>query len=52
MNRGNQQEPCDLIYFHYTDRYHEADFIIDISDVFEQRMEAVKAYTTRFIIRK
>ena len=35
--------------FHYIqDRYIEPDFILDISDVFEQRMEAVKAYTTQF----
>jgi len=48
--QGNQQEPWRPKYiFHYIqDRYHEPDFIIDISDVFEQRMEAVKAYTTQF----
>ena len=35
--------------FHYIqDRYHEPDFIIDITDVFEQRMEAIKSYTTQF----
>jgi hypothetical protein len=34
---------------HYLqDWYHEPDLLIDISDVFEQRMEAVKAYTTQF----
>ena len=48
--RGDQQEPWRPKYiFHYIqDRYHEPDFIIDISDVFEQRMEAIKAYTTQF----
>ena len=30
------------------DRYQEPDVIIDITDVFEQRMEAIKAYTTQF----
>ena len=47
---GSQQEPWRPKYvFHYIqDRYHEPDFVIDISDVFEQRMEAVKAYTTQF----
>ena len=47
---GNIQEPWRPKYvFHYIqDRYHEPDFIIDISEVFEQRMEAVKAYTTQF----
>jgi len=48
--KGDQQEPWRPKYiFHYIqDRYHEPDFIIDISDVFEQRMEAIKAYTTQF----
>jgi bacillithiol biosynthesis deacetylase BshB1 len=48
--KGNNQEPWKPKYvFHYIqDRYHEPDFIIDISGVFEQRMEAVKAYTTQF----
>ena len=30
------------------DWYHEPDLLIDISDVFEQRMESIKAYTTQF----
>ena len=48
--QGNNQEPWKPKYvFNYIqDRYHEPDFIIDISDVFVQRMEAVKAYTTQF----
>ncbi len=34
---------------HYIqDWYHEPDLLIDISDVFEQRMEAIKAYSTQF----
>lgn len=34
---------------HYIqDWYHEPDVLIDISDVFEQRMEAIKAYSTQF----
>jgi N-acetylglucosamine malate deacetylase 1 len=34
---------------HYMqDWYHEPDLLVDISDVFEQRMESVKAYTTQF----
>lgn len=34
---------------HYLqDRFYEPDVIIDISDVWEQRMEAVKAYSTQF----
>lgn len=30
------------------DWYHEPDLLVDISDVFEQRMEAIKAYSTQF----
>jgi N-acetylglucosamine malate deacetylase 1 len=34
---------------HYIqDWYHEPDFLIDISDVFEQRMKAIQAYSTQF----
>jgi bacillithiol biosynthesis deacetylase BshB1 len=34
---------------HYIqDRLHEPDLVIDISDVFEQRMKAILAYTTQF----
>jgi bacillithiol biosynthesis deacetylase BshB1 len=47
---GNSQEPWRPKYvFHYIqDRYREPDFIIDITDVFEQRMDAIKSYTTQF----
>lgn len=35
--------------FHYIqDRYCEPDFIVDITNIFEQRMEAIKAYTSQF----
>lgn len=35
--------------FHYIqDWYHEPDLLIDISDVFEQRMKAIQAYGTQF----
>jgi bacillithiol biosynthesis deacetylase BshB1 len=35
--------------FHFIqDRFYEPDLIVDISDVFEQRMASVKAYTTQF----
>ncbi len=34
---------------HYMqDWYHEPHILVDISDVFEQRMEAIKAYSTQF----
>lgn len=30
------------------DWYHEPDLLVDISDLFEQRMNAIKAYSTQF----
>ncbi len=50
LDNGQQQEAWRPKYvFHYIqDRYHEPDLIIDISDVFEQRMDAIKAYGTQF----
>lgn len=34
---------------HYLqDWYHEPDLIVDITDVFEQRMKAIEAYSTQF----
>ena len=34
---------------HYIqDWYHEPDLLIDISDVFEQRMKSIEAYSTQF----
>lgn len=47
---GNPQPRWRPAYvLHYIqDWYHEPDLLIDISDVFDQRMEAVKAYTTQF----
>lgn len=34
---------------HYIqDRSYEPDLVVDISEVFEQRMDAIKAYTTQF----
>ena len=47
---GNEQEkwrPKMLLHY-IQDRFHEPDMIVDISDVWEQRMEAVKAYKTQF----
>lgn len=47
---GNVQQRWRPSYvLHYIqDWYHEPDLLIDISDVFEQRMKAVQAYTTQF----
>ena len=47
---GNAQEKWRPSYvLHYIqDWYHEPDLLIDISDVFEQRMQAVDAYSSQF----
>jgi bacillithiol biosynthesis deacetylase BshB1 len=47
---GKPQEAWRPKYvFHYIqDRYLEPNFVVDISDVFEQRMKAIAAYTTQF----
>lgn len=47
---GNPQVKWRPKYIlHYLqDWYHEPDVILDISDVFEQRMKAVEAYSTQF----
>lgn len=47
---GNPQSPWRPKYvFHYIqDRYIEPDFVVDITDVFETRMDSIKAYTTQF----
>ena len=47
---GHQQDKWRPKYiFHYLqDWYHEPDLLIDVSDVFEQKMKSVEAYTTQF----
>ena len=48
--KGKEQEkwrPKQLFHF-IQDRFYEPDLIVDISDVFGQRMESIKAYTTQF----
>ena len=47
---GKEQEKWRPSYvLHYIqDWYHEPDLLIDISDVFEQRMKSIEAYTTQF----
>jgi len=47
---GNEQEkwrPKMLLHY-IQDRFYEPDIIIDISDVWEERMDAIKAYKTQF----
>jgi len=47
---GKEQDKWRPSYvLHYIqDWYHEPDLLIDISDVFEQRMKSIEAYTTQF----
>jgi N-acetylglucosamine malate deacetylase 1 len=48
--KGKLQEKWRPKYFlqYLQDWFHEPDFLIDISDVFDQRMKAISAYTTQF----
>jgi bacillithiol biosynthesis deacetylase BshB1 len=44
-----QQRWKPAYVLHYMqDWYHEPDLLIDISEVFEQRMESIRAYSTQF----
>ncbi len=48
--QGNDQDrwrPAYLLHY-LQDRYHEPDLLVDISDVFETRMQAIRAYETQF----
>ena len=49
-DEGKEQEKWrPRILLHYIqDRFYEPDLIVDISDVWEQRLEAIKAYKTQF----
>jgi bacillithiol biosynthesis deacetylase BshB1 len=48
--KGNVQEKWRPAYvLHYIqDWYHEPDLLIDITEVFEQRMKSIEAYSTQF----
>jgi N-acetylglucosamine malate deacetylase 1 len=48
--KGKEQEKWRPRYFfqYIQDWYHEPDFLIDITDVFDLRMQAIEAYTTQF----
>ncbi len=49
-DEGSQQQrwrPKHVLHY-IQDRFCEPDLIVDISGVFEQRMDAIKAYTTQF----
>jgi N-acetylglucosamine malate deacetylase 1 len=48
--KGNSQKKWRPKYVlqYIQDWYHEPDFLIDISNVFEQRMKSIQAYRTQF----
>jgi LmbE family N-acetylglucosaminyl deacetylase len=48
--KGEEQEDWRPKYvFNYIqDKFLKPDFVIDITSVFEQKIEAIKAYTTQF----
>lgn len=37
-----------FVYHYIQDRYIQPDFVIDVSDFYERKMEAIKAYKTQF----
>jgi bacillithiol biosynthesis deacetylase BshB1 len=48
-NGGLQKKWRPKYFLQYMqDWYHEPDLLIDITDVFEQRMKSIQAYTTQF----
>jgi bacillithiol biosynthesis deacetylase BshB1 len=48
--KGKPQKKWKPAYFlqYMQDWYHEPDLLIDISDVFDQRMKSIEAYSTQF----
>lgn len=50
LEEGKPQDkwrPKQLLHY-MQDWYHEPDLLVDISDVFDQRMKAIDAYSTQF----
>jgi bacillithiol biosynthesis deacetylase BshB1 len=45
--RQDRWRPSYVLHY-IQDWYHEPDLLIDISDVFEQRMKSIEAYSTQF----
>lgn len=48
--KGAMQEKWrpKLLLHYLQDWYHEPDLVVDISDVFEERMKSIEAYSTQF----
>jgi bacillithiol biosynthesis deacetylase BshB1 len=54
MADGRPQEawrPKQVFHF-LQDRYHEPDFVVDISAVMEQKLEAIKSFSSQFLAPK
>ncbi|HPH91842.1 MAG TPA: bacillithiol biosynthesis deacetylase BshB1 [Ferruginibacter sp.] len=49
-HNGNVQEPWrpKYIFNYIQDRYLQPDFVVDISDVIDKKVESIKAYATQF----
>jgi N-acetylglucosamine malate deacetylase 1 len=49
-DEGKEQEKWQpkMLLHYIQDRFYEPDIIVDVSDVWEQRMESIKAYRTQF----
>lgn len=51
IDEKNQEQEAwrpKSVYHFIQDRYIHPDFVIDVTDVWQQKIEAVKAYTTQF----
>ncbi len=50
IDEGKVQEPWrpDAVYHYIQDRYIKPDFVVDISEAWEQKMESILAYKTQF----
>jgi bacillithiol biosynthesis deacetylase BshB1 len=50
VENGAEQAPWrpEAIYHYIQDRYIKPDLVVDISDCFAQKMEAIKAFATQF----
>lgn len=46
--KGQQHWRPKLLLHYIQDRFYEPDIILDVSDVWEERMQAIRAYTTQF----
>lgn len=45
---GQERWRPKMVLHYLQDWYHEPDLLVDISDVFEQRMDSIRAYSTQF----